>query len=385
MLNDYGYTARADTNICEVAEKQEVGIDPFSGDTLTQQVYKGLRQQIERGAYAPGEVLPSRAALARRLGVSEFVVRTALKRLVADRFLSVRPGRGHAVEALSEKSAAGALVLDVNIEPWYSFAPSVSLFECGKALRRAGCRVRTLPLGGGGNAAPYLKPLKDNLSARPDLVILRSSASRRRNAVRLVAESGCNFVTVGAGAGRTRFARHVGDVSYDYSTAVAELVADCRAAGVRRVTQLDFGRNSYLDASAALRAAGVDVERISCANEGPHDLDDIVRAAYGAVKCRLASGPLPDVFFFTDDYLSIGADEAMRNCNVSAPRDVRVVSFSNRRSGLMAFGGVAHVEFDPFADGREIARCALEWLRTGVFGRYAPCCRYCPGATFPRN
>ena len=366
-----------------------VGIDPFSGDTLTQQVYAGLRLRIERGAYAPGEVLPSRATLARRLGVSDFVVRAALKRLVADRFLSVRPGRGHAVEALSERSAAGALVLDVNIEPWYSFAPSVSLFECGKALRRAGCRVHTLPLGGGGNAATYLKPLKtllkDELSAHPDLVILRSSASRRRNAVRLVAESGCNFVTVGAGAGRTRFARHVGDVSYDYSPAVAELVADCRAAGVRRVTQLDFGRNSYLDASAALRAAGVGVERISCANEGPRDLDEIVRTAYGAVKRRIASGPLPDVFLFTDDYLSLGADEAMRDCGVSAPRDVRVVSFSNRRSGLMAFGGVAHVEFDPFADGHEIARCALEWLRTGVFGRYAPCCSYRPGATFTKK
>ena len=57
-----------------------VGIDPFSGDTLTQQVYAGLRLRIERGAYAPGEVLPSRATLARRLGVSEFVVRAALKR-----------------------------------------------------------------------------------------------------------------------------------------------------------------------------------------------------------------------------------------------------------------------------------------------------------------
>ena len=38
-----------------------------------------------------------------------------------------------------------------------------------------------------------------------------------------------------------------------------------------------------------------------------------------------------------------------------------------------------------FADGREIARCALEWLRTGVFGRYAPCCSYRPGATFTKK
>ena len=40
-------------------------------------------------------------------------------------------------------------------------------------------------------------PLKDELSAHPDLVILRSSASRRHTAMHLVAESGCHFVTVG--------------------------------------------------------------------------------------------------------------------------------------------------------------------------------------------
>ena len=358
-------------------------IVPFSGDTLTSQVYEGLREQIERGEYARGDVLPSRITLARRLGVSEFVVRAAMKRLVADKLVSVRPGRGHVVETSFMKSAARALVLDVNIEPWYSFGPSVSLFECAKALRRAGCQVRTLPLGGGGNDAPYLAPLKDELSAHPDLVILRSSASRRRNAMRLVAESGCNFVTVGMGTGISRFARHVGHVFYDYSPAVAAFVEACRSSVVGRVVQLDFGRNSYLDASAALHAAGIAVERISCPTEAPCDLDELVAGAYAAMRRRLSVKPLPDVFLFTDDYLALGAREAMRDCGVNAPHDVRVVSFANRKSGLMPFDGVTHVEFDPYADGREIARCALEWLRTGTFGTYASCCAYRPGATFP--
>lgn len=369
------------------AKRQKAGrleIDPFSGDTLTRQVYDGLRGQIERGEYARGDVLPSRITLARRLGVSEFVVRAAMKRLVADKLVSVRPGRGHVVETSFMKSAARALVLDVNIEPWYSFGPSVSLFECGKALRRAGCRVRTLPLGGGGNDAPYLAPLKDELSAHPDLVILRSSASRRRSAMRLVAESGCNFVTVGMETGISRFARHVGHVFYDYSSAVADFVEACRLYRIGRVVQLDFGRNSYLDASDALRKAEVQVERLSCPIEAPCDLDDLVRTAYKVMKRRLETHSLPDLFFFTDDYLAIGAREAMRDCGVKTPHDVRVVSFANRKSGLMPFDGVAHVEFDPYNDGREIARCALEWLRSGTFGVYVPCCVYRPGATFPK-
>lgn len=367
----------------ERKDQRRIDIDPFSGDTLTHQIYDGLRAQIERGEYAYGEMLPSRTMLSGSLGVSEFVVRAALKRLVADKLVSVRPGRGHMVEASRVRSASRALVLDVNIEPWYSFGPSVSLFECGKALRRAGCQVRTLPLGGGGNDAPYLKPLQDELSAHPDLVILRSSASRRRNAMRLVAESGCNFVTVGMESSVSRFARHVGNVFYDYSPAVASLVEDCRRAGIRRVMQLDFGRNSYLDASAALCAVGIDVERISCPIEAPCDLDELVGCAYAAMKKRIRGKPLPDVFFITDDYLAHGAMEAMRDCGVKNPRDVRVVSYANRKSGMRPFDDMPHIMFDPYADGREIARCALEWLRTGAFGTYKCCCEYRPGVAIP--
>ena len=364
-------------------DARRLNIDPFSGDTLTHQIYEGLREQIERGEYSQGELLPSRMTLAKRLGVSEFVVRAAMKRLVADKLVSARPGRGHIVETNFMTSAMRALVLDVNIEPWYSFGPSVSLFECGKALRRAGCQVHTLPLGGGGNDTPYLMPLKDELSAHPDLVILRSSASRRHTAMHLVAESGCHFVTVGMESGISRFARHVGHVFYDYSSAVAAFVEECRTAGVRRVTQLDFGRNSYLDASAALHAVGIAVERVSCPNEAPCDLDELVGGAYTAMRRRLSAKPLPDLFLFTDDYLALGAREAMRDCGVTTPHDVRVVSFSNRKSGLMPFDGTAHIEFNPYADGREIARCALEWLRTGTFGTYVSCCAYRPGASFP--
>ena len=117
--------------------------------------------------------------------------------------------------------------------------------------------------------------------------------------------------------------------------------------------------------------------------DGPADLDAIVRTAYSKMKKFLRDRTLPDLFFFTDDYLGLGALDAFKDMEVSVPRDVRVVSFSNTRSGLYPYGNIAHIEFDPFADGREIARCALEWLSTGVFGTYKSCCSYIQGASFP--
>ena len=43
----------------------------------------------------------------------------------------------------------------------------------------------------------------------------------------------------------------------------------------------------------------------------------------------------------------------------------------------------ADERFVLFLDGREIARCALQWFSTGEFGIYTGCCSYIQGASFP--
>ena len=112
-------------------------------------------------------------------------------------------------------------------------------------------------------------------------------------------------------------------------------------------------------------------------------MDAVVQVSYSTMKRFLRAKALPDLFFFTDDYIALGAFEALRDGGASVPRDVRVVSFSNSKSGLSPYGNVARINFDPFSDGREIARCALEWLSTGVFGTYKGYCSYIQGASFP--
>ena len=358
----------------------DFAIDRSSGKTLTRQVEEGVRALVASGLYAPGSTLPPRDEIAKRLHVSECVVRAALRRLVVDGIVVSRPRIGCVVQ--KRPVAARRTVLDVHIDPWTSFGPSNSLFQCSKVLRAEGCRVVMLPLGGGGDR-PFLVPLKDALAENPGLVILRSSFTSLKNAMRIVAESGCSFVTVGMESRRSRFARHVGVVHYDYAPAVEAFVADCRKAGLGRVVQFDFGGHPYLDASEALERAGIKCERVRLRVDGPADLDMIVCTAYSAMKRFLKGNVLPDLFFFTDDYLGLGANDALRDAGVSVPRDVRMVSFSHSRSGLSPYGNAARINSDPFANGREIARCVLEWFKTGKFGIYRGCYSYVRGASFP--
>ena len=360
----------------------DIVLDPASPKTLTQQVENGIRALIASGAGALGSTLPPRDAIAKRLHVSECVVRAALRRLAADGLLVSRPRIGCVVQ--KRPVSANRTVLDVNLDPWTSFGPSNSLFQCSKALRAEGCRVIMLPLGGGGDR-PFLEPLKDALAEKPGLVVLRACYTSLKNAIRLVAESGCAFATVGTEARPSRYARHVGVARYDYAPAIRAFVADCRAAGLKRVIQLDFGGHPYLDASDALERAKIPCERIAVQVTGPADLDAVVQVSYSTMKRFLQKKALPDLFFFTDDYLALGAFEALRDAGVSVPRDVRVVSFSNSRSGLSPYGNVARINSDPFANGRKIAQCILDWFATGEFGMYTGCYSYMRGPTFPAS
>lgn len=135
--------------------------------TLTGQIEDGIRGLIAGGAYAPGDSLPARDVIAKSLGVSECVVRAALRRLAADGIVVSRPRIGCVVQ--KRPVAARRTVLDVHIDPWTSFGPSNSMFQCSKVLRAEGCRVAMLPLGGGGDR-PFLVPLKDALAENPGFV-----------------------------------------------------------------------------------------------------------------------------------------------------------------------------------------------------------------------
>ncbi len=62
--------------------------------SLTRQVYDGLREAILKGAFAPGEKLPSTRDIAEQLGISRTVVLLAYEQLLAEGYTTGRGGSG---------------------------------------------------------------------------------------------------------------------------------------------------------------------------------------------------------------------------------------------------------------------------------------------------
>lgn len=73
---------------------------PVVRGLLTEHVARELEAEIRSGEFGVGARLPSERDLARRFGASRNVVREALRRLEAQRFVSVEAGRGTFVSPL---------------------------------------------------------------------------------------------------------------------------------------------------------------------------------------------------------------------------------------------------------------------------------------------
>ena len=341
-------------------------IDKATSGSLTGKVVRVLRKRIADGVLRPGDRLPSRSALARELGVSEFVVRRAFVELAADRLVVGRPRVGHVVLGADEVRRE-RLVLDVSTENYGSFASRISTAECLRGLHKRGCRVIAVTLGVDSRETSYLEPLSEALKSAPDFVFIRTCGSRQSLVCRMVADAGVPYATITLGAAPRTPGRCCGTIRLEKDSAIGKMVGD---SAVRSVLQVDFGKDTYVDAAPAFCAGHISVERLSIPLMRCRDLDDVVEMARMDTERRIDSGVAPDMIFVADDYLSLGVLSALRRRRIEPPRDVKLVVYANRGSGLFADDEYARIELDPFADGREIARCIAEYLDAGAFGRY---------------
>lgn len=88
----------------------DAALDRSSFVPLYYQLQEILKQQIESGAFAPGDALPSEPELCRRFGVSRIVVRQALAILEDDHQVERVRGRGTYVAQPKRDHRAGGLV-----------------------------------------------------------------------------------------------------------------------------------------------------------------------------------------------------------------------------------------------------------------------------------
>lgn len=360
----------------------DFAIDLAARESLTEQVASGLRKLIAAGYYRVGDRLPSRRPLASHLGVSEFVVRAAFAELAADHLVGGHSGGGFRVLNESCDTRDSRLVLDVSTENVGSYSSCVNRVEFARTVEAAGFQVMTVVLGAS-RTTPYLSPLKKALSLRPDLVMVRTCTTRKRIAVRQIADSGCPYVTVELGHLTSSPGRFIGNCRIDMSDALGRFASDCVRASIRSVLQVDFGNDSHLSAEPVLRARGIGVERLSVQMAKVIDLDELVNMAERLFTRRLVSRPLPDLVLVTDDYLSLGVQEALRLGGLRTPQDLRLVVYSNSGSGLFPTDRIARFELDPREDGRQLARIVVKWLQTETFSPDLSRVHYRRGASFP--
>lgn len=70
------------------------------------QIAEALRSRITAGSFAPGDALPSEAALRQEFSVSRTTVRRALAELEAERLIKALPGTGRVVCTAEERESA---------------------------------------------------------------------------------------------------------------------------------------------------------------------------------------------------------------------------------------------------------------------------------------
>jgi GntR family transcriptional regulator / MocR family aminotransferase len=110
----------------------------------------GLREAIRDGRLAPGAPLPSTRALARDLGVARGTVVEAYAQLVAEGWLTTRPGAGTAVAATAGRPAPepGVPVRPAGARPAHDLRPGrpdVSAFPRAAWLRALRTALRSAP------------------------------------------------------------------------------------------------------------------------------------------------------------------------------------------------------------------------------------------------
>jgi DNA-binding GntR family transcriptional regulator len=89
---------------------------PAKADSLTQQVYDNLKQEILRAERAPGEMV-AEPDLAARYGVSKTPIREALRLLLQDGWVTSLPRKGYLIRPLALEDVREVFALRQVLEP----------------------------------------------------------------------------------------------------------------------------------------------------------------------------------------------------------------------------------------------------------------------------
>ena len=335
-----------------------------SGVRLVDQLVERLKGAIIRNRCRAGMVLPGMLEIAAAANVSEKVVRTALRRLAEEGWVTPRR---HVGSVVAERGANGARwrVLYFTHNPYFCYYHDRFVAALRTQLLRERDGVLLVAVNRCDGANGYLM-LEEALKERWNLILEGPTVAKSR---KMIEDSGWPFATIDDSIYSmppSKAANCVGRMAVSIGAAANDFVLECARRNVRSVVQMQCDRGAF-DVTERLRIVGVDVrtERTPM-GLGP---DEVAHAAYAMVDrwFRRGRARLPDVVFFTDDYVAQGGLLALARHGVRIPEDVSVVSFANKGHLPIWDRNLARIELDPVAHGIAVAQAVRDFLHGGQF------------------
>ena len=343
-----------------------VKLDTSSESPLCEQMSAQIASAIERGRLKPGERLLTVAQWAEALGVSAFVPRRAMEMLAKRGVLEIKRHVGASVSWRYAREHRKTVIY-LSVDRGDIWPRGVFSFRLGEELRRAGYRYERVIIAAKGSIGRHsarnfsMAPLEDALRGGVAFAWVECSSAWVTEPLR---EAGVPFAVDDSGC--DSYPGAVDVFHTDGAKLASALVARLKAAQVSTVALVGPGPEITDHFSSHLYASGIVFRKIKIDLGGRRR--SCVQWQRQAMKTfdELLSGGrkwLPDALFFSDDGIASGALLAMSRHGVEAPRDVKVVTMSNKGQEPVYFRQLARIENDPERNAVNAARYIVARLK----------------------
>jgi DNA-binding LacI/PurR family transcriptional regulator len=322
---------------------------------LSNQIVDGVQRAIGDGYYQAGDRLPNLDEMAARLQVARQTVRVAVGSLVSRGAVVARRKRG--IEVLDPGSRAFTHLVLHLARGGTSYYFGTRNARLAAQLNEARIRYMSVDLTGEELAAglPHVRSVLAGNAV--ELVLIDGPTGMVEDLCR---EQEIPFVAVN----NEPSPQAVVQLSTDHASGYRALAAHARSRQVRSVGLVAFQPLSS-GLAAAFAEQDIVVQPVH-AELGHRGLpEQVEEAGYRTVTRRLAEPPpLPDLLYFTDDYLARGGLTALLAHGVRVPEQLRVATLVNRGYCPAFPVTLTRLETAPLADGERLAEIALALLRT---------------------
>jgi len=359
-------------------------LDRASRDSLTDQLTNGLRDAIHSRFYKAEDVLPAMPVLARFLGISEIIVRTAYRRLADEGLVLARPRRGTVV--LPSKSPVWrGHVLCVMCDHDFNIQIALGIEKIREVLTHNGFLFSQVAVLDDVNAEIDFSGLDIALSRPTDFVVLFYELPK---VMKRLSDSGVPFVIIGGKGDEPPGC--VGRIAVSPKQAIDEFVRHCRRARISCVEVVSCSRYDMYEmmVAKALKKAGISVGRtvVPVHIYVPYRCENVMHDGYEFVERKLSEKnfKFPSLYFIMDDWLASGMLYAFQAHRVRIPEDVKFVCYTNRGFGPIYPKPITFFSCDPFKMGDEFAKRIYDYLVLHKpFPNTYVKCEYLVGETFP--